>query len=480
MGKILQKSSPEFSEITEGLVGIESPMLELKSCLAIWLKDEVRFIGVWALGGMGKTTLAKVAYQMFSKEFEAYCFIDNVREKFEKDGELSLQKDLISQIFNDRNLYIKNNCEAEHMIKYRLRAKRIFLVLDDVNDSNQLQKLAGKREWFGRGSRIIITTRDKDLLKTDLIYKIYEVKALENGDAMHLFCSKAFENKPVPNEYLNLLEGFLNYVAGHPFALVVLGSFLAGRRVDEWEDEFERLKKEPNEKVCQVLKLSFDGLKKSEKDIFLDIACFFNHEVKDVVEQILKDLDRFPGIGLSILIEKSLLKISEDNKLWMHDLLIDFGRDIVRQESCNEPGERSRLWLYKDIDLVLKDSKVRGYLSSYHIFLFSKVEICFAFHEFLFCYQGTNKVQAMDIRGAEGFTFSLWNPNAFSKMSNLKFLRVRNVFPKRVPEHFPNSLRYLEWCGYLAKSLPCFRPDALVQLHLQRSKIKFLWKGVKV
>ena len=90
----------------------------------------------------------------------------------------------------------------------------------------------------------------------------------------------------------------------------------------------------------------------------------------------------------------------------------------------------------------------------------------------------------MDIRGGEacwrGFTFSLWNPNAFSKMSNLKFLRVRNVFPEPVPEHFPNSLRYLEWSGYLGKSLPCFQPYELVQLHLQHSNIEFLWEGIKV
>ena len=47
----------------------------------------------------------------------------------------------------------------------------------------------------------------------------------------------------------------------------------------------------------------------------------------------------------------------------------------------------------------------------------------------------------------------------------------------------PSSLRYLDWCGYPAKSLPCFQPNEpieLVQLHLQQSKIEFLWEGMKV
>ena len=336
-------------------------MLELKSCLAFWLKDEVRFIGIWAMGGMGKTTLAKVAYKMFSKEFEAACFIDDVREKYDQGGEISLQKNLISQILNDTNLNIKNICVGEHMIKNRLRGKRIFLVLDDVNDLNQLQKLAGKRDWFCPGSRIIITTRDKHLLEAHLIDEIYEVEALKNEDALHLFCSKAFKNEPVPDEYLELSKGFLNYVAGHPLALIVLGSFLFKRSVVEWDNVFEKLKEHPKPDIIRVLEVSYYGLEGPDQEIFKDIACFFNHERKDYVEQILKNLGRYPIIGFRVLIDKSLLKISENNDLWMHDLLRDMGRDMVRQESC-EPGKRSRLWHYEDIDNVLKNDTVRGYL----------------------------------------------------------------------------------------------------------------------
>ena len=248
------------------------------------------------------------------------------------------------------------------MIKNRLRGKRILLVFDDVNDLNQLQKLPGKRDWFGQGSRIIITIRDKHLLETHLIDKIYEVEALKNEDALHLFCSKAFKNKLIPNEYLKLSKGFLKYVAGHPLALIILGSFLFKRSVFEWENEFEKLKEHPKLDVIQVLKISYDGLDGQDQEIFKDIACFFNHEKKDYVVQILKNhLGRYPFIGLSNLIDKSLLKISKNYELWMHDLVEDMGRDVVRQESP-EPGERSRLWLYKDIDHVLKNNTVSSYL----------------------------------------------------------------------------------------------------------------------
>ena len=72
-----------------------------------------------------------------------------------------------------------------------------------------------------------------------------------------------------------------------------------------------------------------------------------------------------------------------------------------------------------------------------------------------------------------------WNPDAFLKMYNLKFLEVysNNLFPT----HLPDDLRILDWTAYPSKSLPSsFQLDELVQLSLQCSKIEQLWIGIKV
>ena len=72
-----------------------------------------------------------------------------------------------------------------------------------------------------------------------------------------------------------------------------------------------------------------------------------------------------------------------------------------------------------------------------------------------------------------------WNPEAFSKMYNLKFLRICGIH--RVPTHLPNDLRIFDWISYPSKSLPSsFQLDELVQLCLQQSKIEQLWIGIKV
>ena len=72
-----------------------------------------------------------------------------------------------------------------------------------------------------------------------------------------------------------------------------------------------------------------------------------------------------------------------------------------------------------------------------------------------------------------------WNPEALSKMYNLKFLRMNDV--AYVPTHLPDDLRILDWILYASKSLPSsFQLDELVQLCLQNSKIEQLWIGIKV
>ena len=121
---------------------------------------------------------------------------------------LPLQQKLISKILKETNLSIEDTYEGVLVIKSRLCHKRIFLVLDDVNQLDQLKMLAGKHDWFGSGSRIVITTRDEHLLKTYEVDEIYEVKGLNDEDALHLFCLNAFKKENVPADYFKMSKIF--------------------------------------------------------------------------------------------------------------------------------------------------------------------------------------------------------------------------------------------------------------------------------
>jgi hypothetical protein len=235
----------------------------------------------------------------------------------------------------------------------------VLVVIDDVDELSHIEKLAGCHDWFGPGSRIIITTADVHLLKAhgDGVDSIYEATGLVYGESLLLLSLKAFKTSTPPKVYLELCHNILSYAQGLPLALEVIGSFLCDRSIQEWQSAIDRLKNTPERKIVDVLQISFDGLGEKEQEIFLHIACFYKGKDMYRVTQVLDYCELYPKIGLRVLADRSLITIS-NNKLWMHDLLQEMGCEIVRRQSPNDPGKRSRLWSHQDIHNVLKKNKV--------------------------------------------------------------------------------------------------------------------------
>ena len=355
--EILGKLNSTSSVVPTDLVGINSRMEDLVNLLDMGLNDS-QFIGIWGMGGMGKTTLAEVVHGRFLNHFEGNSFLANVKgQRRGPDlGLVSLQKKLLSDILIGRSIDFSNVCRGSQEIRKRLSHKKVLIILDDVDHHKQLEALAGDKKWFGPGSRIIITTRNQQLLINLGVDKdkIYEIEELNNNEALKLFSRKAFENDSPLEGYEELSQEFIYYANGVPLALEVLGSSLLKKNVDLWKSTLVRIKQYPPKDIIEVLQISFDGLEESEKNVFLDIACFFDGKYERNILQTLHD--QLDG-DIDVLLKKSLITISW-GYLQMHDLLQKLGREIVRRESPNAAGRRSRVWCIKDVFDVLKDNTV--------------------------------------------------------------------------------------------------------------------------
>ncbi|XP_059627253.1 uncharacterized protein LOC132270059 [Cornus florida] len=440
---ILNNTCPH---VAQDLVGTESRVEKLESLLCERL-DEVRFIGIWGMGGIGKTTAAKAVYDRIYHQFEGSCFLTNVREVSERQGLEALQKQLLSEILIGSNIKITDTVRGANIIKSRLSFKRVLIVLDDVDKQKQLDAIAGEHGWFGVGSRIIITTRDKHLLTAHGVNECHTVGELNKDEAIQLLSWKAFKQSFPSEGYLELSNRIVDYAGGLPLALKILGSFLYGRTTDEWKSALIKLHRIPNKDILQVLKISFDGLDEMEKEIFLDIACFFKGKHQCFVTRILDSCGFCPGIRIPVLIEKSLITISKD-QFWMHDLIQEMGCYIVRQES-QESRKCSRLWLQEDVCYVLTENT------------------------------GTEKIEAICLELPEPKVFDL-NSEAFTKMKKLRLFKVHNVVFSKGPAYLPNELRLLDWHAYPSDCLPAsFQAENLVELRMCYSSIKQLWKKIK-
>ncbi|XP_050103822.1 TMV resistance protein N-like isoform X1 [Malus sylvestris] len=406
---------------------------------------DVQIIGIWGMGGIGKTTLARAVCSNYHQSFSRQCYLEEVRSK--KKKMVSLQEQLLRDILKQPDIKVSSVAEGTKEIEKRLGSMKVLIVVDDIDDADQLDELAIEHKSFGSGSRIIITTRDEQVLNIKKVDKRYKAQEMTTEEAFELFSWHAFEN-PSPNEeYIELARDIVDYCGGLPLALKVVGRLLVEKKSKTiWESTLDKLRNIPDGKIYETLKLSYDGLRDDHvKGLFLDISNFFIGMNKSTVTTILDGCSHFSvEAEITTLCDRCLLYIDEDEGLWMHDLIRDMGREIVRAESPVELGKRSRLWHSEDAKSVLRNEL------------------------------GTKAVEGLSLFSDDAQSFST---EAFKKMWRLKFLGLENVTLTGSYKHLSKELRFLVWYGFPLEAIPAdFDQRNLVYLALLYSKIIRVWE----
>ena len=357
VSKVLLELKKNYMVVTDNLVGIDHHEKEMTKLLQVG-SNGVRIVGMHGMGGIGKTTIAKVIYNKFYECFDFCCFLPDVRETSQQHGFLNLQNKLISKIQKNQKEQATNVDEGINMIKRIFRRKKVLIVLDDVDDEFPVDKIVG-RDWFGLGSRILVTTRDKHVLLLLKAEETYEPPVMELCHSLELFSKHAFKGESPPEDYQIISKSIVSIAAGLPLALEIIGSFLYGKKKAVWEDTFGQLKEIPDCYVQKKLRISYEALDKPQQQIFLDIACFFTGVDKRLPFYFWDGCGFFPNRAVEVLKLRSLVKIEDDNILRMHDQLIDLGRQIACEKNLNDPGEHSRLFRHDKALGVLKNRRVR-------------------------------------------------------------------------------------------------------------------------
>ncbi|GLJ18873.1 hypothetical protein SUGI_0337210 [Cryptomeria japonica] len=299
-------------------VQLDNKIQDVIRLLKLHNKTDVLTLGIWGMGGCGKTVIAKAVFNNIFQSFDCCSFLSDVRKMS--------QKKFQEHIIRDK---VKSFDEDWSMIAQVSVAKRALVILDDIDDSKQLELLTWEN-WGGPGSRIIVTTRDKHVLNLARINAVYKMERLDHDDALRLFNWHAFLSPEPDKKFKEQSERIVEACGGLPLAIVAVGGHLHDKKesLDYWREALSTPQSICHQKIYDVLKISYDNLSYQEKRIFLDIACIFTGKE---TKQAIRHWKRFKWdayTAITNLEHKSLITIGNDNVFMMHKLLRDMGKAI--------------------------------------------------------------------------------------------------------------------------------------------------------
>nr|VDD58693.1 unnamed protein product [Brassica oleracea] len=173
------------------------------------------------------------------------------------------------------------------------------------------------------GSRIIITTGDMGLLNTCGVENLYEVKCLNDKDALKMFKQIAFQR----------------------------GEETRTAAPEVWEEALTALESSLDDNITEILRISHEGLPKPHHNVFLHVACLFNGDTLQRINSLLHGPIPQSSLWIRVLAEKSLIKISTNGSVIMHKLAREMIRDNRGSKHLNQLPDLSGITSLEELVL---------------------------------------------------------------------------------------------------------------------------------
>ncbi|EEC83970.1 hypothetical protein OsI_30099 [Oryza sativa Indica Group] len=285
-------------------------------------QQNLQVLPIVGMGGLGKTTLAKMVYNdpIVQKHFQLkmwHC----VSENFEP---ISIVKSII-ELATNRKCDLPDSIE---LLRRRLEGvidrKRFLLVLDDVwnEDDNKwnehLRPLLNS--VGGPGSIIVITTRNRRVASIMETLQPYKPACLSEDESWELFSKRAFGRDVQEQEDLVTIgKCIVHKCKGLPLALKTMGGLMSSKhQVKEWEaiarsNIGDSVK--GKDEILSILKLSYKHLPSEMKQCFTFYAIFCkDYEMeKDMLIQL--------WIANGFIQEEGTIELSQKGEFVFNELV---------------------------------------------------------------------------------------------------------------------------------------------------------------
>lgn len=282
--KFEPKPAPEVEAST-------SPDCTLHKILESINDVEVQKIGIWGMGGVGKTTVMKLLNNQpkISQMFEIVIWVTVSR-----DGNLrKVQSDIAERL----RLVVSNESHdrVQAIIHQHLSSRKFLLLLDDVWERMVLSDVGIPDLNQHRGSKVVLTTRSLNVCHQMDTDKEIKVEVLSDDEAWSLFHRKVGDAVMLPR-IKPIARSVVEECDGLPLAIIVVGASLR-RKDDEivWRNALKELRspttcqlKDMEEQVFRCLRFSYDQLQdECVKRIFLYSAMYpedYEIQISEMVE----------------------------------------------------------------------------------------------------------------------------------------------------------------------------------------------------
>ncbi|KAJ4917794.1 Disease resistance protein (NBS-LRR class) family [Raphanus sativus] len=247
------------------------------------LKTERRTLGIYGMGGIGKTTLLYAINNKFSEELNDFDVV--IWVVVSKDLQYkSIRDQILRRLRVDKEWEDQTEDEKVSSIAKILGRKKFILLLDDLWSEVDLSKIGVPHPTQENGSKIVFTTRSKKVCRDMEADEELKIDCLSKNEAWELF-QNAVGGVPLKRRHPDipaLAKKISEKCYGLPLALNVIGKAMSSiEDVHEWRDAIDVISTESHEfpgmeeKILSILKFSYDGLKDEKvKSCFLYCSLF--------------------------------------------------------------------------------------------------------------------------------------------------------------------------------------------------------------